>query len=267
MPELPDVETMRRYLQATSLHQQIEEVDVRSEQLLAQTAVEELKERLIGHSFNSTRRHGKWLFVALDGDAEAFLVLHFGMTGGLKYFENMEEDPEYDRILFHFASGYHLAYIAMRKLGEVAIVDDVEAFVGNKDLGPDVLDPDFDLSAFKEVVDDRWVMAKALLMDQHELAGIGNVYADEILFQAQVHPRTRINRLSEETLEQLFGKMKSVLQEAIEHQAHPDRFPAWFLVPHRHGDGTCPRCGAGLERVKVSSRTSYFCPNCQHKKA
>ena len=267
MPELPDVEAMRRYLEATSLHQEIEGVEVRSAQMLQCTGDEELEDELVGRSFASTRRYGKYLFVSLDGGEEgAFLVLHFGMTGGLKYFKGMDEDPEYDRVLFKFANGYQLAYYAMRKLGRVDVIDDVEEFVRRKDLGPDALDSDFDLAAFKELVEGRRVMAKALLMDQGTIAGIGNVYADEILFRARVHPRTKMSSLDEETREALFHAMKGVLQTAVDCQAKPARLPDTFIRTHRHDEGRCPRCGTELETVKVSSRTAYFCPVCQVKR-
>jgi len=85
------------------------------------------------------------------------------------------------------------------------------------------------------------------------------------LFQAGVHPRTKISELDQEAIETLFHAMKDVLREAIEHQAQPERLPDAFIVPHRHDEGRCPRCGAALETVRVSSRTSYFCPNCQPK--
>ncbi len=265
MPELPDVETMRRYLQATSLHREIEAVDVHSDQMMEHTSVQELRQALIGRSFDHTCRHGKVLFVALDEGSDDVLLLHFGMTGGLAYFKAMEEEPAYDRLLLHFANGYHLAYYAMRKLGQVEVIDDVERFVRERGLGPDVLDPAFDLATFKELVEGRRVMTKAFLMDQHTVAGIGNVYADEILFQVKIHPRTKINRLDEETLEDLFHAVKDVLEQAIACRAQPDRFPDTFIAPHRHEGGKCPICGAELERVKVSSRTAYYCPECQPK--
>lgn len=262
MPELPDVETMRRYLQATSLHQEIEDVEVDGGQLVEHTS-EELKEQLVGRSFVSTRRHGKWMFAELDGNGDAFLVLHFGMTGGLKHFRDMEEAPEYERVRFQFTNGYHLAYYAMRKLGDVEVVEDVGQFLHEKELGPDALDPDLDLAAFKGVIEGRRAMAKALLMDQHIIAGIGNVYSDEMLFQAGIYPRRKINDLEEPTLEKLFHTMKHVLQTAIERQAKPERFPDSFVTPNRHEGGRCPKCGAELERVKVCSRTAYYCPNRQ----
>jgi formamidopyrimidine-DNA glycosylase len=272
MPELPDVETMRRYLQSTSLHQTIEDVEVHaagvvaSEQGSEAIAVEALKERISGRSFASTRRHGKWMFVALDDDSDDFLVLHFGMTGGLKYFKDIKDEPQYDRVLFRFANGYQLAYLSQRKLGEVEVIDDVEQFINGKGLGPDALDPDFDLAAFKETVKGRRAMVKSILMDQGTIAGIGNVYSDDILFQAGIHPRTNINKLDEQELEELFHTMKDVLQKAIEYQAEPEQFPESFIGPHRHPGGKCPICGAELERVQVGGRHAYYCPNRQQKK-
>jgi len=270
MPELPDVETMRRYLQSTALHKEIKGVRVHAADILPSneevegTTVEELKGALVGHSLASTRRHGKYLFVALEG-GKGVLVLHFGMTGGLSYFKDMADEPDHDCVLFQFSNGYQLAYHAMRRLGEVALIDDVDRFVAEKGLGPDALDADFDLAAFKEAVRGRRAMVKSLLMDQQTMAGIGNVYADEILFHAEIHPRTKVNKLDETQLEELFHTLKDVLQTAIDHQAEPETFPGDFIGSHRHEGGRCPRCGTELERVKVSGRSAYFCPNRQQK--
>lgn len=273
MPELPDVETMRRYLQATSLHQRIEEVELHSagyllydHQASRSEVARRLKTELPGRSFSSTSRHGKWLFVALNGAGELNLALHFGMTGGLKYYRNPAQEPEYTRMLFRFDNGYQLAYISMRKLGAVRVTVDTEVFIEERELGPDALDPDFDFNAFKRTIADRDAMIKALFLDQKTIAGIGNVYADEILFQAGVHPRTTASRLDDEELEAVYREMNEVLRTAIERQAQPGDFPSTYIAPSRHGDGLCPLCGAELETVRVASRSSYFCPNRQHEK-
>jgi formamidopyrimidine-DNA glycosylase len=263
MPELPDVEVFKRYLDATSLHQEIEEVDVRSRQVL-ETSTRRLKRGLEGHCFESTRRHGKNLFAGLD-DGQ-WLFLHFGMTGDLAYFKHIEDDPEYDRLLLTFTNGYHLAYVSRRKLGELELIESVDDFVDQKDLGPDALN-DLDLDTFKDLADGRRMMVKSFLMDQQTLAGIGNVYSDEILFQAGVHPRTKIDRLDEGTLEQVYDEMQEVLHTAIDCQAEPSQFPDNYLTPHRHSDGKCPLCGELVKRVKVSGRSAYYCPNRQGESA
>ena len=261
LPELPDVEVFKRYFDATSLHQEIEKVEVYSRQILEDTSVEKLKTGLEGRTFESTRRHGKHLFAQLD-DSQ-WLMLHFGMTGHLKYFKNMEKDTPHDRMLISFSNGYHLAYDSQRKLGEVELIEDVEQFVEGKELGPDALDPSFDLAAFKEALSRRRAMVKSALMNQRILAGIGNVYSDEILFQVGVHPKTRVNQLDEETLAEIFDAMNRVLRTALDCQADPDQFPDSCIIPHRHGDGKCPKCGGELKRVKVSGRSAYYCPSCQ----
>jgi len=260
MPELPDVEVFKQYLDATSLHQEIEEVDVRSRQVLEGSSVRSLQRGLEGRCFESTHRHGKNLFAGLDDGN--WLLLHFGMTGDLAYFKHIEDDPRYDRLLITFVNGYHLAYVSQRKLGELALIESAEGFVERNELGPDAL-RDLDLDTFKDLMAGRWAMAKSLLMDQHTLAGIGNVYSDEILFQAGVHPRTKVNQLGEDVLERVHREIGKVLRTAIDCWAEPDQFPANYLIPHRHPDGTCPLCGEPVERVKVSGRSAYYCSNRQ----
>jgi len=252
---------MGQYLEATSLHQEIEEVDVRARRLIDQGSARQLRAGLRGHRFESTRRHGKNLFVRLENDRH--LLLHFGMTGNLKYFKDIEEDPEYDRLLVSFASGYYLAYISLRKLGEVELLDDVEAFIERKDLGPDALE--VDLKTFKERLSGRRGMVKSRLMSQDIIAGIGNVYSDEILFQAGIHPRTPMRELDEGQIEQIFQIMKRVLKTAIDHKADPRQFPDSYIIPHREVGAQCPKCGGEVQRVKVSGRSAYFCPRCQSR--
>ena len=268
MPELPDVEVMRRYLDSTALHKKIEDLEIRAEILIpgeGASRVDRLKAQTVGHAFESTRRHGKWFFARLDGDSDKFFVFHFGMTGDLKYFKNMEDEPDYTRALFRFVNGYQLAYISQRKLGELEVIDSVKAFIKDKDLGPDALDPDFDQDAFKKAVEGRHAMIKTTLMDQSIIAGIGNVYSDEILFQAGIYPRRKIDEMDEGEIEELFHTMKDVLETAIEHQADPDQFPEDYLTPHRHEGGHCPKCGAELKKVQVGSRHAYYCPERQVK--
>jgi formamidopyrimidine-DNA glycosylase len=261
VPELPDVEVLKRYLDATSLHQRIEGVELRSRRLLEETSAQELASSVKGRCFKSTYRYGKHLFVELTGGA--WLRLHFGMSGQLKYFKDMGKDPPYDRFLISFSNGSYLAYNAPRKLGHIQLLDEPGQFIQRKGLGPDALDPNLDLERFRELLSDRRGMIKPALMTQGIIAGIGNVYSDEILFQAGVHPRARIKELYNDALTRVFQAMKNVLETAIEKQADPQRFPDSFLTGHRHKGGECPLCGEQLERVRVSGRSAYYCPNRQ----
>jgi formamidopyrimidine-DNA glycosylase len=248
-------------LDATALHQQIDDIEVHSERIVAENPGDHLAQALRHRRFERTRRHGKYLFAGLDSGE--WLVLHFGMTGNLQYFKDMAQEPEYDQFLIHFGNGYQLAYNAPRKLGEIALADSVAAFRQEKDLGPDALDPDLDPEAFRQMLEGRRGMIKSALMNQQILAGIGNVYSDETLFQVGIHPRTRVKSLSGERMLKIYETMHSVLETAIDRRARPEQFPDSYLVPHRTPDGNCPLCGEPLKRVKVSGRSAYYCPNRQ----
>lgn len=261
MPELPDVETFKRYFNATSLHQRIARVTVCAPDILEGVSVRKLKRRLKGREFESTKRHGKYLFVRLDQGS--WLVMHFGMTGFLKYFKDTDKKPCHTRLLLGFANRYNLAYDCQRKLGMVSLADSEADFIERKELGPDPMHSAFDFFAFEETVASTKGMIKSVLMNQQVLAGIGNVYSDEILFQAGVHPRRSVGRLDEKTLKKLFRKMQEVLRTTIDRRAQPERFPRSYLTPHRRKDGRCPKCHGELDRLKVSGRTAYYCPRCQ----
>lgn len=259
MPELPDVETFRRYMDSTSLHQAIERVQVKSRKILGNVSARKLKAGLRGHEFESTRRHGKQLLVHLDDNA--WLAIHFGMTGRLKYFKDQKEQPAHARLLIRFENGFHLAYDCQRQLGKVNLAKDAENFVQEKKLGPDALG--LNLSAFVERLGRARGSIKSALMNQKIIAGIGNIYSDEILFQAGVHPKTKTGDVGEDTLERLFRVMERVLKTTIDRQADPERLPSSYLIPHRARDNSCPHCGSHFGQIKVSGRTAYYCPKCQ----
>lgn len=261
MPELPDVEVFRQYLDATSLHKRIDEVEVRNTKILEQISSDKLHSALAGRSFESTRRHGKYLFVHLDDGN--WLVLHFGMSGFLKYFKDMEKEPAHDRLLIRFSNGYHLSYDCQRLLGQVQMAGDFKSFLQKKELGPDALNAHLDRSTLSSVLAGRRGMVKPALMNQRIIAGIGNVYSDEILFHAKVHPKKKVSELQEETSERLSNEIGHVLRTAIEYRADPENMPESFLLPHRHKGGKCPRCRGEIEQIKVSGRTGYVCPKCQ----
>jgi formamidopyrimidine-DNA glycosylase len=261
LPELPDVEAFKQYLDATSLHKSIEKIEVKTSEILGNISAQELRDKLVGHEFQSSRRYGKYLFVEIDGDS--LLTLHFGMTGNLECFKDIEDEPPHTRLLITFGNGFHLAYDCQRKLGEINLAKDVDSFVKEKNLGPDALDLDFD--TFRKIVEKRRGSLKYTLMNQHIIAGIGNIYSDEILFQAGIHPKTKANKLNTQTFKKLFDKIQNVLLTAVEHQADAENFPENYLIPSRSKGGKCPLCHSELERIKVSGRTTYYCPEHQKK--
>src|SRR3984893_9839986 len=165
-------------------------------------ASSELAQRLEGARITESLRHGKHLLVHLG--PPGWLTVHFGMNGSLRHFEDGEDDPPYDRLCLDFADGHHLAYVNPRLLGRVGLARDAAEFIAAERLGPGALNPRFDLAAFERALAGRKRNLKSVLMDQEVVAGIGNVYSDEILFQARLHPRTRSDWLDAATRERLF---------------------------------------------------------------
>lgn len=261
MPELPDVEIFKRYLDATSLHQRIDDVDVRNAYILKETSGRELARRLKGRSFESSRRHGKHLFVRADG--ELWLRLHFGMTGALQYFKNDEQAPRHARVVFVFANNHRLAFDDQRQFGQIGLLRDVDEFLKKRALGPDTLE--IDLGGFKKMLGKRRGAVKSVLMNQRLIAGIGNIYADEILFRARMHPATEISRLNDKALTKLFRATRYILEKAIAAKADASQMPKSWLLPHRGRGGRCPRCGRKLKSSRIGSRTAWFCAHCQKR--
>jgi formamidopyrimidine-DNA glycosylase len=120
-----------------------------------------------------------------------------------------------------------------------------------------------DFEEFKKSLHKRTALAKSALMNQEIIAGIGNIYSDEILFQAKIHPKTKINKISDTKLRELFEIIKNVLKVGIEKKGELTTYPDDFLIPHRKIEDKCPHCGVHIERFEISQRHGFFCPNCQ----
>lgn len=269
MPELPDVEIFKRRLDAHGLKRRIDKVTVSDARILGGLKPATLAKAVEGRSFTATRRHGKHLLARLDRDG--WVTFHFGMTGDLVPFAADEEEPRFTRVRFDFADASHLAYVNRRMLGHVGLADDDEAFIAGESLGLDALDPAFDRAAFAAALGSSRRSLKAALMDQSAVAGIGNIYSDEILFQARLHPETKVADLSAAGIDRLFATLRDVLKTAISRgggsEVLAERLPRSFLIPQRQKGGHCPRCGEPVATLKSGGRTAYFCPTCQKAKA
>jgi formamidopyrimidine-DNA glycosylase len=263
MPELPDVAGFQRYLQATALHQRIRGSHLTDRRILDHQSPQMLARRLKGRKIDSARRRGKWLFAELDsGEA---LGLHFGMSGELDYAAQKSDWPDHARLILDFDSGYRLAVISRRLLGRTRVVEDIGTFAARRELGPDALDEDLGREAFQRRMQGRRGSVKSALMNQSIVAGIGNVYSDEILFQAGLHPRRRMDRLDGEDLSNLYRVMRRVLRTAARFGGDAREAPAGWLLGGRSADTPCPRCGHELESGTVAGRTAWWCPRCQQR--
>ena len=262
MPELPEVEAFKRYLDSTSLHQRISGVEVRDPYVLKGVSERELARHLTGCCFKSSRRHGKHLFVRADD--QVWLRLHFGMTGSLEYLKGDERPPKTARVIFHFSKNRRLAFDDQRKFGEVALTEDMEEFLRTRGLGPDALK--ISLSQFKAICGKHRGSVKSILLNQQSIAGIGNLYADETLFRSRIHPATEAARFTDKDLSRLFRATRHVLNRAIALKTDFNRMPKSWLLTHRGKRGRCPRCGRKLKSATIGGRTSWFCAHCQKRK-
>jgi formamidopyrimidine-DNA glycosylase len=261
MPELPEVEIFTRYLNATSLHRRITGVETRNSYVVKGICARDLARRLQGRRFQSTLRHGKHLFVRV-ADA-LWLRMHFGMTGSLRYFKNQRRPSPHRRVVFSLENGYRLAFEDQRMFGEVGLIENLNEFLKKRALGPDALD--ISLSQFRKIFGKHRGAVKSILLNQKLIAGIGNIYADEILFHVRIHPATQASALKGRIIRKLFRATRYVLEKAIAAKADVDRMPKSWLLPRRGKGGKCPRCGRELKSATIGGRTAWFCPRCQKR--
>lgn len=259
MPELPEVETYARYFARHALHQRIARVEVRDERILGEIRRETFVRRLKGRAFASVRRHGKHLFADAGS---TWLHLHFGMSGDLTYTRE-KEPPRFARVVFDFDGGAKLAFQDMRLFGVADLVDDPDAFIRERGLGPDPLAPSFTPKRFAALLESRRGAIKSLLMTQEIIAGLGNLYVDETLYQTGIHPRRAVDTLSDAEVRAIFTTIRRILRETIARHAREAELPGAYLIHHREEGARCPRCGGTIRRTVVFGRTTYFCAKHQ----
>jgi formamidopyrimidine-DNA glycosylase len=258
MPELPEVESRLLYLRRTALGQVIRRVIVTAPGIIKCPDASRLARRLKGRRFVDAARRGKYLIVTLDDGCS--LILHFGMGGDLIWHRGTV--PPHTRIEFLFEKG-RLAFTCPRNICRVMLVEDAAAIPALRGMGPEPLGAGFAIDYLRRLVErSPRRQIKPLLMDQTKIAGVGNIYADEILFQAGVLPTRRGSSLTQHEVVLLHRHTRRVLRRAIP-RAGEEEFPRHFLVSRSARGLGCRRCLSTISRMKVGGRTSYFCSNCQ----
>jgi formamidopyrimidine-DNA glycosylase len=270
MPELPEVETIRRNL----LHgrdevpplvgRTITGVDLRWERTLAAPSPESFRNRITGQRITDIGRRGKNFLFRLSPDT---MIIHLRMSGDLLIRLNNEPPAPHDRLLIFMEDGLVLAFNDTRKFGRVWLTDDPDGLLSH--LGPEPLDSAFTPELFYDLIRTRRRQLKPLLLDQTFLAGMGNIYTDEALHLAGLHPQTLANSLTFGQVERLRESIRHVLEEGIRLQGasidwvyRGGDFQTYFQV-HRRLDEPCKRCGTPIKRIIVGQRSTYYCPNCQ----
>lgn len=270
MPELPEVETIASRLRNGSddlpslLEHRINRVNLYWERTLATPSVDEFRERVIGQVIKDIWRRGKYLVFSLSED---FLLVHLRMSGDMLVDRNSRQEDPHQRLILLLDSGLRLVFIDPRKFGRVWLVSNPGEVLDG--LGPEPLDGSFSAAEFHERLHSYRRQLKPLLLDQHFLAGLGNIYTDEALHLTRLHPLTISDTISSLKSEQLLGHIRQVLREGIRRNGtsidwiyRGGNYQHHLRVYRRTGE-PCPRCGAEIERILVGGRGTHICPNCQ----
>lgn len=270
MPELPEVETIASILRQGNDDQppvtgrQVLDAHLLWERTLAAPSSAEFKTRIVGQTIVDSGRRGKYLLLPLSSDT---LIIHLRMSGDL-FVEPVTQPPApHHRLMLDLDGRLRLAFNDTRKFGRVWLTADPDAVLGG--LGPEPLDPAFSAGDLYQRLHSRRRQLKPLLLDQSFLAGMGNIYTDEALNLARLHPLTIANTLTEEQAKQLWEAIRQVLADGIRSNGasidwvyRGGSYQHHFRVYKRAGE-PCPECGTTVERIVVGQRGTHLCPCCQ----
>ena len=269
MPELPEVETVRQTLLRLVKDEIIEDVDCFVERIIKMD-IQAFKKRLIGQRIHTIDRIGKHLMFMLDTDV---LIIHLRMEGRFYLKDKADLINKHEHVVFHLSHGHILTYHDVRKFGTMHLVDKAnykhEYPINHVGLEPWDIDP----RAFYETIKTRKLEIKTLLLDQHLISGLGNIYVDETLFLANIHPMRPGTSLSVFDVEKIISSARCVLHEAIKQGGTTIRtFEAMdgvhgrfqnILNVHTKKGQPCQVCGTTIIKMKVKGRGTYVCPTCQ----
>ena len=267
MPELPEVETVLRTFETKIKDKKILDIAVLYAPIV-EGDVADFKNKLIGQHFRDFKRRGKYLLFEMD---DITLVSHLRMEGKYFYVEDGYKYDKHTHIIFKLDDGHLLLYHDVRKFGRMELIPKTGDYSIFKKLGPEPFDERFNLSYCKNYLSKKQNPIKEILLDQSFVAGIGNIYDDEILFGIGVSPFKKGCELSDTDIINLINETRKVLGEAIKCGGTTIRsYTSSLGVTGRfqqslrcHTMKTCPKCGGDIKKVKLKGRGTYYCPNCQ----
>jgi formamidopyrimidine-DNA glycosylase len=270
MPELPDLEAIKGFLQPRLDGARIEQVEVMQPVVIRQPSVTEFISVLTGNSFRKIERRAKFLVFTFE--IGHILAIHLMLVGRFQYCQPKERLKARTCLVFHLAGGKQLRYFDPKLMGKVYLVGKgkLASIPHWNEMGPDALDEEVTLEVFQERIKRHSGQIKNILVNDTFLTGIGNAYADEILFEARIYPYWPRASLSPEEIEALYRAMRSVLKEAIGMIAKRmgDDISLEirdFLKVHRKGGELCPCCGSAISQIEANRRVTSFCRNCQER--
>lgn len=273
MPELPEVETILRSLEPKALGCKIQKVAVLNAKTVKKPDPASFANCLEGQEITGFSRRGKYLLIEIG--VSWVLVVHLRMTGRLIFTETDAPCSKYTCVIFYLDQGKEIRFQDVRKFGTMHLLPyrEVDTFSSLSVLGYDAFDPQLSLEIFRSMLKGRRGQLKALLLNQSFIAGIGNIYANEILWKAGLHPGRLADSLKTDEQKRLYQAIKDVLKMAIKHRGTTLRdyvdgdgnrgeFQNLLSVHGREGE-PCPCCGNTISRIKQGGRSTYFCVYCQ----
>jgi formamidopyrimidine-DNA glycosylase len=273
LPELPEVETIKRQLNKTIKKKKIRNVRTLYPKIIKGEEVKNLKKLLKNKVVQKVKRRAKLLFVELSGDFT--LIFHLRMTGQLIFKNQNEQFDKHVHLIIYFEDGGRIYYRDIRKFGLIKLVKTNE--ISNqpevKKLGIEPLGNSLNISRLRGMMERRKAAIKALLLRQDLVAGLGNIYADEILFEAGILPKRKGGSLNKKENQEILNAIRKILKKAIKEGGTTFRdyvgingkkgnYVKYLKVYRREGKH-CFRCYSQIERIKISGRSSYYCPSCQ----
>jgi len=273
MPELPEVETVRRTLIKLVAGKVIKQIQVHWPKMIKKPAdVQQFIDALIGQTINDVERRGKFLKIILD---DYVLVSHLRMEGRYGLFQQDEEIDKHTHVIFTFTDGTELRYRDVRKFGTMHLFTkgEEESNLPLAQLGPEPFSKDFTVHTLTEHLRKTNRKIKVALLDQKIVVGLGNIYVDEALFRAKIHPEKEANTLKPSEIKRLHREIVYTLQEAVDKggstirsyvntQGEIGMFQLQLFVYGQKGEA-CKRCGTEIEKTVVGGRGTHFCPTCQ----
>ncbi|WP_373532837.1 Fpg/Nei family DNA glycosylase [Vampirovibrio sp.] len=269
MPELPEVETFRQFAEQYALNRPVRQVRVLTPKILENTTEAQLRQQVETRCLTHTRRVGKHLLIQIEGGG--WLFLHFGMTGYLSYAQGSQRivnaygnpalPEKHIRVQLEFEDGGLFNFHEQRMFGKLGWTPQADAYFKAKKLGPDALE--VEKAPFIAALQKRKGQLKPALMDQSLVAGVGNVYADELLYQCGLHPERLVSGLPAAAMGEVYTQMVAVLRDTVAVQADRDQLPPHYLLHTRKPKGRCPQGNHLLDVKSIGGRTTYFCPICQ----